>query len=163
MDLQKYITLKPDDPLIHKYAGFLLFQNCAYDDCLSAFAHGSDLLSDIDIVETKAKCYFLMGKLTECLECLEQYEKQSGDVAYIVDSIVINLLKNLEEHPNQKSFESSVEVIRKLINSKKNEGKFFKLMDLHLLLGASLAELNQFDESISEFRVAVQLKLDRQK
>jgi tetratricopeptide (TPR) repeat protein len=30
LDLQKYITLRPEDPLIHKYAGFLLFQNCAY-------------------------------------------------------------------------------------------------------------------------------------
>lgn len=87
--------MKPDDPQIHKYAGFLLFQNCAYEDCLSAFAHGSELLSDIDIIETKAKCYFVMGKLGDCLDNLEQYEKQSGDVAYIVDSIAINLLRNL--------------------------------------------------------------------
>lgn len=47
LDLQKYITLKPEDPMIHKYAGFLLFQNCAYEDCLSAFSHGSELLNDV--------------------------------------------------------------------------------------------------------------------
>lgn len=42
LDLQKYITLAPEDPYIHKYAGFLLFQNCAYEDCLSAFSHGNE-------------------------------------------------------------------------------------------------------------------------
>lgn len=46
LDLQKYITLAPEDPFIHKYAGFLLFQNCAYEDCLSAFSHGSEQICD---------------------------------------------------------------------------------------------------------------------
>jgi hypothetical protein len=36
-------------------------------------------------------------------------------------------------------------VLRKLIASKKNQGKFFKLMDLHLLLAASLGELKKYD------------------
>lgn len=30
LDLQRYITLAPEDQEIHKYAGYLLFQNCAY-------------------------------------------------------------------------------------------------------------------------------------
>lgn len=41
LDLQRYITLAPEDQDIHKYAGYLLFQNCAYEDCLSAFSHGA--------------------------------------------------------------------------------------------------------------------------
>ena len=43
LDLQRYITLSPEDQEIHKYAGYLLFQNCAYEDCLSAFSHGAEL------------------------------------------------------------------------------------------------------------------------
>lgn len=43
LDLQKYITLAPKDKNIHKYAGYLLFQNCAYEDCLSALSHGAEL------------------------------------------------------------------------------------------------------------------------
>lgn len=46
LDLQKYIALSPEDPFIHKYAGFLLFQNCAYEDCLAAFTHGNEDLVD---------------------------------------------------------------------------------------------------------------------
>lgn len=38
-DLQKYIALKPSDPLINEYAASLLFQNCAYNDCLVALSH----------------------------------------------------------------------------------------------------------------------------
>ena len=46
LDLQRYITLAPEDTNIHKYAGYLLFQNCAYEDCLSAFSHGPSLDND---------------------------------------------------------------------------------------------------------------------
>lgn len=46
LDLQRYITLAPEDQNIHKYAGYLLFQNCAYEDCLSAFSHGAEQEDD---------------------------------------------------------------------------------------------------------------------
>lgn len=75
IDLQKYITLAPEDPYIHKYAGFLLFQNCAYEDCLSAFGHGSDLPNDHELILTKAKCNFLLGNFDASLKQFEQYEK----------------------------------------------------------------------------------------
>jgi hypothetical protein len=61
--------------MIHKFAGFLLFQNCAYEDCLSAFTHASELLTDIDILEAKGKCHLLLGDLNSCLQCLDQYQK----------------------------------------------------------------------------------------
>jgi len=61
LDLQKYITLAPEDPYIHKYAGFLLFQNCAYEDCLAAFSHGNENIIDHEMMLTKAKCYFLLN------------------------------------------------------------------------------------------------------
>lgn len=78
LDLQKYITLKPNDPLIHKYAGFLLFQNCAYDDCLSAFSHGPEKIVDLDIIETKIKCYLLLGKYKYMLKEIEIYHNITG-------------------------------------------------------------------------------------
>jgi tetratricopeptide (TPR) repeat protein len=60
-DLQKFITLCPEDQYIHKYAGYLLFQNCAYEDCLTALKHGEKLANDSDLTLTKAKCHFLLG------------------------------------------------------------------------------------------------------
>ena len=74
IDLQKYITLAPEDPYIHKYAGFLLFQNCAYEDCLSAFSHGSDLLNDKELILTKAKCNFLLGNYEIAIRYFESYK-----------------------------------------------------------------------------------------
>lgn len=74
IDLQKYITLAPEDPYIHKYAGFLLFQNCAYEDCLSAFSHGSDLLNDKELILTKAKCNFLLGNYEMTIRYFESYK-----------------------------------------------------------------------------------------
>jgi hypothetical protein len=40
MDLQTYITLRPDDMQIHKYAGHLLFENGAFEDALAAYEQG---------------------------------------------------------------------------------------------------------------------------
>jgi tetratricopeptide (TPR) repeat protein len=42
-DLQKYISLKPNDPEIHKWAGNLLFNSCAFDDAVKAYSH-SDVI-----------------------------------------------------------------------------------------------------------------------
>lgn len=49
----------------------------------------------------------MLGDLASCLECLEQYQKQSSDPALIVDSIIVNLLKSLEEHNNQAQYASA--------------------------------------------------------
>lgn len=38
-DLQKYISLKPHDLHIHKWAGNLLFNSGAYEDAIRAYSH----------------------------------------------------------------------------------------------------------------------------
>ncbi len=42
VDLQKYISLKPDDPMIHLYAGNLLFNSRSYDDAIKAYSHSTE-------------------------------------------------------------------------------------------------------------------------
>jgi hypothetical protein len=69
--------LAPEDPYIHKYAGFLLFQNCAYEDCLAAFSHGNENIVDHEMMLTKAKCYFLLNNTKECLDLFKRYEEET--------------------------------------------------------------------------------------
>lgn len=83
MDLQTYITMRPDDMQIHKYAGHLLFENGAFEDALSAYQQGEYKPlskegttnttisynkfneSDFHVFLTKSKTYFLLGRFTQ--------------------------------------------------------------------------------------------------
>jgi len=71
---------------------------------------------------------------------------------------VVNLLKSLEQNPTPAQYASAEEVLNKIIYSKTNEGKFFRKMDLHLLLAGSLASRGHYQKAISEFETALQLK-----
>jgi|JI61114C2RNA_FD_contig_51_1828941_length_356_multi_1_in_0_out_0_1 hypothetical protein len=61
------------------------------------------------------------------------------------------MLKSLEQNPVATQYAAAEDILNKIIYSKTNEGKFFKQMDLHLLLAASLASRGHFQKAISEF------------
>lgn len=73
----------------------------------------------------------------------------------VVDSIVINLLKSLEDNRDSQHYSAAEDILIKVIFSKNNEGKFFKAMDLHLLLAASMASRGSYEKAIDEFDKAI--------
>ena len=41
-----YISLQPDDPLIHVWAGNFLFANAAIEDAIKAYSHAPDFIKN---------------------------------------------------------------------------------------------------------------------
>ena len=155
LDLQKYITLAPEDPYIHKYAGFLLFQNCAYEDCLAAFSHGSDDLIDHEMLLTKAKCHFLLNNTVECLQLFQKYEEQNFTNEFKNDVKLIKISsQQMTECSTPESYHLILKEVQSMIDSIKNEDeecKIFKLRDMHQIKGSIYLLLGDFEESLKEF------------
>lgn len=97
MDLQRYITLAPEDHDIHKYAGYLLFQNCAYEDCLSAFSHGAEAEGDSELILTKAKCHFLLGEDELSIPLFKKYCDLSYSSEYESDVSMMEICKAIRK------------------------------------------------------------------
>lgn len=86
--------MKPNDANIHHYAGQLLFENGAFEDALCAFGDKPIILElhNIDVIMTKAKCKFLLGKFQEAADIMRELFNipfHSDDVGVDIEVLIL--------------------------------------------------------------------------
>ena len=67
IDIQKYISEKPDDPEIHMWAGNLLFNTGAFEDAAKAYSNSENIKKDEILLLLRAKCYIVLKELNAAL------------------------------------------------------------------------------------------------
>lgn len=153
-DLQKYIAINPNDPLINEYAASLLFQNCAYSDCLVALSHSK--IESAENYLTKAKCHLMMGDLDKSIQSFSAYlslRSTNGSMSFDLD-----ILKLINELPNAGEYQKADEMVSEFINSKDYEGELFHITDLLVLRGCIRCCMGKFEESENDFLSSLSLK-----
>ena len=84
-DLQKFISLKPNDPEIHLWAGNLLFNIGAHDNAVKAYSHSAEIVSSTQLMTLRAHCYIILKELNSALMDLTRIIELTGDKAIFVD------------------------------------------------------------------------------
>lgn len=97
----------------------MLFQNCAYEDCLSAFSHGADLDSDYELVLTKAKCHFLLGEEETAISLFKKYGELSYNYEYESDVAIMEICRRIKKGTNKEEYQRHLEKLGQLIAAKR--------------------------------------------
>ena len=129
-----------------------MFQNCAYEDCLSAFSHGAELDSDSELLLTKAKCHFLLGEDEQAIPLFKRYCETSYATDYKSDVTMMEICKNIRKGTDSEIHVSNIEDLEKMLSMKTEEDcKIFKLRDMHQLKGSIYLLLGEYQVAAREF------------
>lgn len=92
-DLQKYISLKPQDPDIHECAGNLLFNIRAYEDAVKTYSHCTNIQKNEKLLKLRINCNLVMKELNNALSDMESFISITQDQKMIFDRNSLTALK----------------------------------------------------------------------
>jgi len=72
LDLQKYSSMKQNDPKIHLWVGNLLFNIGEYPDAIKTYSYAIGEDKDCEILLLRTKCFIISKELNLALEDLEK-------------------------------------------------------------------------------------------
>ena len=92
-DLQKYISLKPQDPDIHECAGNLLFNIKAYEDAIKTYSHCTNISKNEKLLKLRINCNLVMKELNNALTDMQTFVDLTQDEKMIFDKEALTALK----------------------------------------------------------------------
>ncbi|EAS02746.2 tetratricopeptide repeat protein (macronuclear) [Tetrahymena thermophila SB210] len=176
-DLQKYISLKPTDPNIHKWAGNLLFNSGAYEDAIRAYSHSDQIETSESLLILRAKCSIIIKDISSAYQDVSKVIEINPSRNYAFDRGCLNALQlatenlieyeSVEDPPKQKdpqiqlsNFQSGLQKLQKLSQASYINGKIFKQFDMHLYKGVLNFYCGNYEEAIKDFNLSLQSRAD---
>ncbi|KRX04632.1 hypothetical protein PPERSA_04447 [Pseudocohnilembus persalinus] len=154
-DLQKYISLKPNDPEIHTMAGNLLFHCGALDDAIKAYSHSDQQESDLNLLAARSKCYIALKELDKAYVDIEKVVQQCSSRSCAYD---FQTMQALKLSIDQKEFKESTDIIEKIQQSQIRSGRTFKEMDIVCYKAVFKFYNQKYESSVEDFAQAQYLK-----
>eukprot|EP01017_Pseudomicrothorax_dubius_P034550 TRINITY_DN4753_c0_g4_i2.p1 TRINITY_DN4753_c0_g4~~TRINITY_DN4753_c0_g4_i2.p1 ORF type:complete len:1181 (-),score=268.49 TRINITY_DN4753_c0_g4_i2:134-3676(-) len=130
-DIQKFVSLSPEDEKTFVSAGNLLFCATIYDEACKMYSRVPDLAMNIEILYLRVRTYIKMKELNAALEDLNRvielggtHQREASADRDMLHSLKIASVSKSDFHKNLRDAE---EKITKVINSK----KFGLIFDIH--------------------------------
>ena len=79
LDIQKYISIMPNDPNIHLWAGNLLFNTGAFEDAAKAYSNSETIKKSENLLLLRTKCYIALKELNSGLTDLNRLVEISSN------------------------------------------------------------------------------------
>ena len=95
MDIQKYISGKPEDGYIHLWAGNLLFNTGAYKDAAKAYSNSESINKSEKLLRLRSRCNLILKELNAALADLTRLVemKTNNNIQYLIDRECLLSLK----------------------------------------------------------------------
>ena len=104
LDIQKYISIMPNDPNIHLWAGNLLFNTGAFEDAAKAYTNSETIQKSENLLLLRARCYIALKELNPALNDL-------------------NRLIEISSNPNLAAFDRECLLSLKIATTTKSNGE----------------------------------------
>ncbi|CAG9315165.1 unnamed protein product [Blepharisma stoltei] len=154
LDFQKLILAKPKDPLVHVYAGNLLMLTGSVDDAAKAYSNSCSIEPTKTAHYQKAKCFLMLGSITEAIEELEKAQKIEVRLEVSFDLEILNVIKEAYNKDDlESSLKKSISRLSKALQLH-TEGEVCSLKHLHNYKGIFFFFLGEFQKSQAEFKQA---------
>jgi len=163
LDIQKYISIKPDDSNIHLWAGNLLFNTGAYEDAIRAYSNYEGINKCEELLSLRAKCCIVLKELNAALNDLSKLVelKTPNNVLYYVDRECLLSLKTATTSPKDREnpkLENSnlIQGVQKLAKTLgyKISGDVFKLHDLYFYKSVYHFYLEEYEQALADLETA---------
>ena len=168
MDIQKYITERPNDPNIHLLAGNLLFNTGAIEDAAKAYSNSEDISNDESLLLLRAKCFIILKELNAALADLTRLEEISNDKEAIrADRTCLIALKSASSafsENDASNFEKdkiaqALSEVGKLMKIQ-GHGKIFRKYDFMFFKGVYQFYLEDYKSAVKAWDFAGRLKAE---
>jgi tetratricopeptide (TPR) repeat protein len=148
----------PNDRIVHKWIGDLLYEGRSYNDALRAYEEIDDPpIFEVELM--KCKCFFrvadlqkvgaMLAKITKLEKCRESRVQ--------VDVLAVGLLRELTKpQENPKEIASRIKKLNSLLEGN-NVGYIFSLIDCMYLLGIATLDSGRYEEAYQSFLLTLEL------
>ena len=166
MDIQKYITERPNDPNIHLLAGNLLYNTGAIEDAAKAYSNSEDIANDETLLLLRAKCFVILKELNAALADLNRLEEITAEKESVrADRTCLMTLKNasaafpegdLAKYDKEKLSQALTKVAE--LMKIQGHGKIFRKYDFMFYKGVYQFYLEEYKSAVKAWDFAVRLK-----
>ncbi|KAL4437922.1 hypothetical protein ABPG74_001093 [Tetrahymena malaccensis] len=169
-DLQRYISVKQNDPDIHLWSGNLLFNIGEFDDAIKTYSNANGINRNADILLLRAKCYIAYKELNYALQDMDRIIELQTEKTEMVkfDKLCLNSLKiasqssSVADQQGQSNFFK--EALATLKESKKIEkgieGLCFKRSDYLFYKGVYYFYLKNYEKAMNSLNKSFKIKKD---
>lgn len=154
LDFQKLILAKPNDPMVHVYAGNLLMLTGSIEDATKAFANSFSIQETTEACYQKAKCFLMLNDIDKAIAEIEKAQNIKIRLEASFDLEVLNAIKCAYNKENIDCLKRANTRLSKALQLQ-TEGIVCSTKHLHMYKGIFFFFNEEYQKGQAEFKQAL--------